>query len=258
MESPASQLVIIGSIHGSHNRNPRYGPDALGDILVSLRPAAICVELYAALFDSDGAIRQEVLADTDFPENAAASRAADALDVRLFPIDREDRNEYYARIGFHEREDRASARLQRWLSMLSRARSESVDLRIGRLAQETAECQLELDRGAPAAIINSAAYDRLIRTKHLLWDDVLPRLMAAHDGYRDAVADAEFFRDEWRERNAIMARNIAHIADRFRSARIAVVTGAEHRYALRDALSGRADIELREFWEVLRPSSGLA
>lgn len=250
MSAQPTETILIGTIHGSHTRNPNYGPQHLEEILLALQPAAIGVELYRALFNPDGALRDEVLSNTDYPENAAANRAARALGVKLVPFDRENRDEHYAQTRHHEREERASAHLDAWLSQLAAHDADSTDLRIARLAEDATKAQLDLDHRAGPEIINSAAYDHLIRIKHSLWDHILPALMAHHSDHQQAAADFEFLRDEWRERNHIMADNIAAIAADYPGRRVAVLTGSEHRYLLRDLLAPNPAIALSEFWQV--------
>lgn len=250
MSAQPTETVLIGTIHGSHNRNPNYGPQHLEDIVLALHPAAICIELYRGLFNPDGTLRDEVVSNLDYPENAAADRAARALGIKLLPFDRENRDEHYAQTRYHEREERASARLEAWLSRLAGRAAGSTDLRIARLAEDAAKAQLDLDHRAGPEIINSPAYDHLIRIKHSLWDHILPALMAHHPDHRDVAADFGFLRDEWTERNHIMADNIAAIAADYPGRRIAVLTGSEHRYLLRDLLTPRPAITVSEFWQV--------
>jgi hypothetical protein len=47
-----------------------------------------------------------------------------------------------------------------------------------------------------------------------------------------------------------MDDNIMKVVAQYPGKRIAVVTGAEHRYILRDLLSERPGIILREYWQV--------
>jgi hypothetical protein len=250
MSAQPTETVLIGTIHGSHNRNPNYGPHHLEEILLALQPAAICVELYRAFFNPDGTLRDEVISNLDYPENAVADRAARALGAALLPFDRENRDEHYAQTRYHEREERASAHLEAWLSQLAAHDPDSTDLRIARLAEEATKAQLDLDHHARPEIINSPAYDHLIRIKHSLWDYILPALMAHHPNHQQANGDFEFLRDEWGERNHIMADNIAAIAADYPGRRIAVLTGSEHRYLLRDLLAPNPAIALSEFWQV--------
>ena len=250
MSAHTTQTILIGTIHGSHNRNPNYGPQHLEDILLALQPVAICVELYPALFNPDGTLQNEVVSNPDYPENAVADRAARSLGAPLLPLDRENRDEYYAETHHHEREERASAHLEAWLSQLAARDPHSTDLRTARLAEDAAKAQLHLDHHAGPEIINSPAYDHLIRIKHSLWDYILPALMAQHPDHQQAAPDFEFLRDEWTERNHIMADNIAAIAADHPGRRIAVLTGSEHRYLLRDILTPNPAITLAEFYQV--------
>ena len=250
MSTQPTETILIGTIHGSHNRNPNYGPRHLEDILLALHPAAIGIELYRGLFNPDGTLRDEVVSNLDYPENAAVDRAARALGVKLVPFDREDRDEHRVRTRYHEREERASAHLEAWLSQLAARDADSTDLRTARLAEHATNAQLDLDHHARPEIINSPAYDHLIRMKHSLWDYILPALMAHHPDHQQTTGDFEFLRDEWTERNHIMADNIAAIAAEYPGRRIAVLTGSEHRYLLRDLLTPNPAITLGEVWQI--------
>ncbi|MCJ7822703.1 MAG: DUF5694 domain-containing protein, partial [Armatimonadetes bacterium] len=205
---------------------------------------------YPALFNPAGSLQNEVIANLDYPENAVADRAASALGAPLLPFDRENRDEHYAQTHYHEREERASASLEAWLSQLAAHDSDSTDLRTARLAEHATNAQLDLDHHARPETINSPAYDHLIRIKHSLWDHILPALMADHPDHQQAARDFQFLRDEWTERNNIMTDNIAAIAAEYPGRRIAVLTGSEHRYLLRDLLTPNPAITLAEFWRI--------
>ncbi|NIM06295.1 MAG: hypothetical protein GTO55_07910, partial [Armatimonadetes bacterium] len=68
-------------------------------------------------------------------------------------------------------------------------------------------------------------------------------------GYEEIAVYIREHADEWNKRNGHMADNIARIASQFPGKRIVVITGAEHRYILRDLLSEKPNIVLKEFWE---------
>jgi hypothetical protein len=66
----------------------------------------------------------------------------------------------------------------------------------------------------------------------------------------DLAAEFAFFRDEWQQRNQIMANKVASTARKHLSKRIVVLCGSEHRYILRELLSRQDAVCLKEFYEV--------
>jgi hypothetical protein len=43
-----TEVVLLGTLHGMHQQNPRYSLDTLRDLLVKLKPAAILRDLLSA------------------------------------------------------------------------------------------------------------------------------------------------------------------------------------------------------------------
>src|ERR1022692_2588979 len=76
--------------------------------------------------------------------------------------------------------------------------------------------------------INSEGLDRIIRLKHYIWEELMPRLSARIPSLSDLAGEFAFFRDEWHERNQIMADNIASQARKRPVQRIVVLCGCEH------------------------------
>jgi hypothetical protein len=81
----------------------------------------------------------------------------------------------------------------------------------------------------------------------------MPELSAKVPSLSDLTGEFAFFRDEWRDRNRIMAANVAGLARKRPSQRIAVVCGYEHRYILRDLLSAESGVIVKEFYELEPP-----
>lgn len=243
-----SEVIIIGTIHGRHETVPGYTTQVLKEILVSLSPDLIGVELYGAYFNEDGSIRDDILPRS--PESQAGNHAAKKLGVPLLPYDKEGRDEYYRDTDYFGRLERMNQRISTLLEKLSAEDPESLDLRLVQLAREVALGQTAFyDHLTPKAI-NSEAFDRLMRVKRSL-DQIIIAAACAHPGYEDITQEYAFFRDEWDERNRIMAENIVALAARHLGGRVAITVGCEHRYMLRDLLSEKPGIVLREYWEVL-------
>lgn len=76
-------------------------------------------------------------------------------------------------------------------------------------------------------------------------------MLKKYPGYEQLADEAHFFRDQWHERNRIMADNIIKAAKQYAGRRLVVVTGATHRYILRDLLKNEPNIELKEYGELI-------
>jgi hypothetical protein len=135
---------------------------------------------------------------------------------------------------------------------VNRSVSGGVDRKIAALLETAVNTQRLLHMYASAELANSEAYDGVVRMKHSLWFGILPALMKKHSGY-DIEEDARIVSREWAERNRIMADNIAAIVRQLPGKRVVVCTGTEHRYMLRDLLSQKRGVEVKEFWEALPP-----
>lgn len=247
-EPRPTEVVIIGTLHGAHETNPNYNERTLSNILVALEPDAICVELYSTFFNPDGSYREEVM--LDHPEGRAEVAAAETLDLPLLPFDREGRNEFYQETGYFERLRSANETIQRRIGRMETEQPDSLPPKVVALAYHIWASQSQFNASGTAELVNSDAFDGVIRTKRGL-EDLIGTSMRPYPECEEAVKDLDFIGEEWQERNGIMADNITRIASQFPGGRIAVVTGAEHRYILRDLLSEREGIALKEFWEII-------
>jgi hypothetical protein len=245
----STEVIIIGTLHGAHNQNPRYSEDALREILLALKPDAILVEMYSRHFNEDGSLNMEMIYLEHCPDVRAPHDAASALGIRQIPFDRERRDEYYAETKYFEKEQAAEESLRKWLDELPK---DSFDRKVGMiypLSQD--ECQIPLMLGAPPELINSKAFDTLIRIKHLSNYDLMASMLERYPGYEEAASFLRWHDEQWDERNGIMAQNVVRIAADFPDGRLAVTTGCEHRYILRELLADKPGIVLKEYWEVL-------
>ncbi len=249
-----TEIIVLGTIHSAHNENEHYSPDRLREILLALRPAAFCVELYSKFFDEDGTIRQEFVENSDCPEVCVATDAANELGVRQIPFDIEGRNEFFEQTGYFQREKRCSKLTNEWYENLRAREPDCVEVLVAELTAAACASQHYMTRHCPPEVINSEDLDEIIEIRHRGAD-----FMASVCGRDPALAECkEFHRlasDYWQERNRVMADNIARIASDFQRGMLVVVTGCEHRRELRKLLPEKPAIVLREFWEVLKPST---
>ena len=99
-------------------------------------------------------------------------------------------------------------------------------------------------------VINSGAYDFIIEIKKSLWYEIVPEVLGKYQEYKGLIESSHFFRDQWNIRNKIMADNIVKADKEYTGKRLVVVTGATHRYILRDLLKDNPHVELKEYWEI--------
>ncbi len=243
-----SQVVILGTMHGSHRTSTNYSLEVLRKVIVAMKPAAILIEQPP---DRDGhpTVREGRATNPGGSvESTIANLAADDLGVNVIPYDREGRDELYQQTGYFARQQAAHARLSKWLGAQKRDAPDSIAVLADRLQTEAEGKQDRLSRNGGPEIINSAAYDMVIVTKHGLFD-IRPKLLMAA-GERELAEEFLFINDEWLERNQIMTRHIRETARKFAGKRLVVLAGAEHRYILRELLAKAPEVELKEFYEM--------
>lgn len=246
----STEIVLLGTLHGTHRENARYSRDILRDLIVTLKPAAILIELPPTINGQPTIEEQRTIPRLATNENWSANAAADVLQIPVIPYDREGRNEFYQETKYFDRQTQLSRRLGSWLNTEENARSAPAEAAIlGPLSGNASRSQRYFDLNSGPEIINSEGYDRLIRLKHFLFQELMPELSAKVSSLSDLTAEFAFFRDEWHARNQSMADNIAKQAKKYPARRIVVLCGSEHRYILRDLLSTQPDVVLREFYE---------
>lgn len=251
-EAKKTQVVIIGTIHDKHYKNPRYSPDALKEIILSLKPDAILNELPLSLVDPNGR-PLENLRKKDLqggPECWAADTVATQLGIKQIPFDRPDRQENFKKIKYFEREKQSNKLANKWGQQIQKEDPNSIDLKILYLYGFASQSQGSFD--SPESI-NSDGFDSIIKIKHLVWYEMMPQVLEKYNGYKEAASDLHFLKDQWQERNKIMANNIINVANNYPEKRLVVITGCEHRYILRDLLKQEKSIELKEYWQVTSP-----
>ncbi len=252
-ETHKTQVVIVGGIHSFHHKNPKYSPEILKEIILSLKPDAILNELPLSLVDPNGRpiIRSR---DANEPETWAADQVAQELGIKQIPFDRPDRQENFKKTKHFERRKRAEELFSKWLEQLKKNNPESVDLKIAQLSTYGDQAEIYLFKNCGPKAINSEGFDAIIRIRHDLWKKIRPEILKRYPGYETLVDDYHFERNQWQERNEIMADNIIKAAREYPGKRLVVITGAEHRYILRDLLKNEPCIDLKEYWQIAKSS----
>lgn len=250
----STEIVLLGTLHGRHQQNARYSLDILRDLIVKLKPVAILIELPPAIGGQPTIEKQRVTGRLATNENWSANAAADVLQIPVIPCDREGRNEFYQETKYFERQTQLNRRINSWLFAVKNQELAPTERAIlGSLSGNAARSQEYFDLHSGPEIINSEGYDALIRMKHFLVPEMMAQLSTEVPTLSNLAPEFAFFRDEWRDRNRIMADNIVSQARKHSGRRMAVLCGSEHRYILRDLLSTESDILLKEFYEAAAP-----
>ncbi|MFZ2148128.1 MAG: DUF5694 domain-containing protein [Sedimentisphaerales bacterium] len=245
-----TEVVIIGTIHDSHHESTKYRPEVLKEIILALEPDAILNELPLSLVDPNG--RPKFRDYLTSPEGWASYNAAVELgNIPQIPYDRPDRQENFNRTKYFERQKRANRLREKWVQEVEGNDPESLDLKIAKLQRYAGQSEAHMFINSSPDIINSEAHDSIVRIKHFLWHDIIPTILKKYPGYETLIDDDHFQRDQWQERNRIMANNIIKAAKQYPKKRLVVVTGATHRYILRELLKNEPCIDLKEYWELI-------
>jgi hypothetical protein len=247
-----TQVVIIGTIHAKHFENPKYSPDVLREIILSLKPDAILNELPLRLVEPNGRPIESIRKKNHpgGPEDWASDTVATQLGIRQIPFDRPDRDENYKKTNYLEREKQMFELIDKWQQQIQKEDLNSVDLKIISLSEYAYKVRDEMVVNLGPKEFNSELYDHIIIIKNSLTEDIAETIYRKYPGYEDLTDNCKFFRDQWLERNTIMAENIKKAAKEYPGKRLVVITGGEHRYILRDLLKDVNSIDLKEYWEI--------
>lgn len=211
--SDPTQLIAIGALHRGHNTAKHYTPEALRQILLALRPHWFCVEAEPQHIGDDGYARPVPdleSARARMPEGVVLDEVSRQLGIRLLPFDREGLSEGYRETRYFERRENACTQYDELIKRLTLSDPLCVECKIAEMVDRAEQCQLLLSQNAGPEIINSEAFDHVVRIKHSFSTTLLP-LLAYRAGMGEMVADFRFVSDEWEERNAIMADNLTRI-----------------------------------------------
>jgi hypothetical protein len=244
-----AQVVILGTLHGSHKTSTNYSLEALRQVIVAMKPAAILLEQPPETGGQPNVRNGRATNPGASVESTVANLAADELDIQVIPYDREGRDEFHQQTHYFAREQAAIGRVHQWLAAQRRSAPDSIAVLADQLETQAEASQDRISRRAGPELINSPAYDMIIVTKHTFLFGTRPKLLLAA-GERELAEEFLFIGDEWQERNQIMARHIREAACKYAGKRLVVLAGAEHRYILRELLAKAPEVELKEFYEV--------
>jgi len=250
VNTPHTTIVVIGALHNFHMKNPYYSKEILRDILVACRPSEILVELPPTMHDKPTVVNGRLANGFDEAnEGWAEQAAAKKLGVPVFPFDINRREEVRQENGYYRRREQASKDFAAWLQQRADD-SPLVALKaIQQFRSDIKESIICFANKARPELINSEAFDSIIRANWRINDIVSPELMKAHPEKAELTKERAWLGEQWHVRNRTMIEKIMSRATAHPGKRLAVVTGAEHRYILRDLLR-REDVVLKEYWEL--------
>jgi len=248
-EAKKTEVVIIGTIHDRHYESSKYTPEVLKEIILALKPDAILNELPLSQVDSDGRPLSRHYFQS--PECWAADTVATELGVKQIPFDRPDREENFKKTKWFKRNKNLNKRVMKWIQEIKENNPESSDHKMIQLLENACIAEAHMFSNAGPEIINSEAHDSVIRIKKLCSDYFFPTMLKKYTGYETLIEESHFFRDQWHERNKIMAQNIVKAAKQYPGKCLVVQTGATHRYILRDLLKNEDSVDVKEYWELI-------
>jgi len=239
-----TEVVLIGTIHDSHNSSPYYTVRELKHLLRHLRPDILLIEVPQDQMGVDGRVREQ---DRVGPELLTADEVARELHIPQIPFDHPRRNE------------RNSDLLKRWNEIQPRIAQLNKDIKSkNSLDAQFIRLYALADAGlkstqtrATSAIVNSDVCDALTSVYYSIYQDILVSIAESYPGYNDVATAVKWARSWWHERNTVMAENIANAAKAYSGRRLVVMTGSSHRYILRDLLAQRKGIAIKESWQLL-------
>ena len=243
-----TQVVIIGTIHSAHYENPNYSPDILKKIILDIKPDAILNELPLSQVDPNG--RPIYRDPLKHPEGWASDTVAQQLGIRQIPFDRPDRQENFRKTRYFEREKEANEIGNKCEECIIQNEPNSPIIKIAQLQVYARTAEASLIQNAGPEAINSEAHDSIIRIKKTLLCEIFPDAFK-YPPCKALIESDQFFQEQWKTRNEIMADNIVKAAQEYPGKRLVVVTGATHRYILRDLLKDNPHVELKEYWQVI-------
>jgi pheromone shutdown protein TraB len=243
--------VIIGTIHSAHYENSNYSPEKLKGIILSLKPDAILNELPLSLVDPNGRPLERIRrkGNPGGPESWAADTVAQQLGIKQIPFDRPDRQKNFRKTKYFEKEKKAKELRKKCSKCLVQNEPNSINVKIAQLQGYAGQAEWSLFKNAKPEVINSEAHDSIIRIKKSLWYEIIPEILGKYPECKELIELDHFFRDQWNIRNKIMVENIIKVAKEYPGKRLVVITGATHRYILRDLLKDNPNVEVKEYWE---------
>ena len=132
-----TEIVLIGTLHEAHRKNPSYSVYDLHKILRRIQPDILFLDLPVSLSGRRGTIPRRIINEGDLPELEAIREIVTKEDLDVIPFDIPDLIDRIERIN--SRRDEAGELLKQWQSELERNDANAMYLQMLSLALELRE-----------------------------------------------------------------------------------------------------------------------
>lgn len=237
-----TRIIVMGTVHSSSDN---FDSRKLADIIGTIKPDLILVELDSSFFTPEMTFKPETVKIS--LENKAVTMYTKDHPVPVRPYEIEGRNKIYQAHDYFnlQRELSKALNIASQDSLLVPEAGVLLDaiIRFDEIAYS-----LSLDR---PMIFNSESSDKAMESKQYYDGEGLTRIVALTPSLAKYSEFCKFKHDFWITRNDAMVSHIMSRVSEFHPKTMLVLCGFEHRYYLRNALmkqSRNNSFLLREYW----------
>jgi len=237
-----TRLVILGTVH---EPTKKFTADSVTNILNQVNPDLILLESDSSFFTNSFAFK------IDSKTNGIIGMKKYILEfpTPLRPYDIEERNQYYSKTNYFERERKSYQKLRSIKNQLTREQKDAYKS----LTQLSKELN-KIGQKSPSEINQQVVYDKVEerqRAKYRGVNEIFEQRQEL-EKYRDFYKEMGDF---WDKRNKAMSQNIIMYLkkDEFRNKIVVVITGFYHKYYLLNELKPRQNelnFTIKEFYEL--------
>jgi pheromone shutdown protein TraB len=241
-----TELCIIGAVH--HDTN-RYCSDDIVNMLKSIKPDIILLELYSKYMDKNYniALSRDIL--NNWQEFKAVVEYKNInKNVQFRPFDLKGRNEIYKEVGYLDTQREVEAAMEKLYkeNKLTDECKFYYELWI-----KLFEAKLAMVKETPQ-VVNSNLSMQLVSIEHYYWFKCTEKIieltpqLSSYSNFKKSVSDI------WVIRNNAMVNNILKYINEFAGKKLVVLVGAEHKHDLCNDLAKKQEVYnyvLKEFWE---------
>lgn len=241
-----TELCIIRAVH--HDTN-MYCSDDIVNMLKSIKPDGILLEIYSKYMDENN----NIALDRDVLNNWQEFKAALEYkningNVQFRPFDLEGRNEIYKEVGYLDTQREVEAAMEK----LYKDNKFTDECKFYyELWIKLLEAKLAMVKETPQ-VVNSDLSMQLVSIEHYYWFKCTEKIieltpeLSAYSNFKKSVSDI------WTMRNNAMVNNILKYINDFPGKKLVVLVGAEHKHDLYNDLAKKQEVYnyvLKEFWE---------
>ncbi|MBN1971189.1 MAG: hypothetical protein JW870_17615 [Candidatus Delongbacteria bacterium] len=246
-------ITILGTIHGAHNTNKKYTKNDLKRIITNLKPDVILMEATSKMIDENDNFESNLidLYGENYPDGVAVNEVAKELNLIIVPIDWEERDDFYEKTNFSNREYSLMEKSVEFKNYIFNNHGSSLYSNIIELDTRAENSAMDMMMNFDAKTINSNFFDNIIAMNHSFSTEIIPKISKMFEDYLDFSDELTFFADAWHKRNIIMIDNILEILNKNEFDNYLIIVGCEHRGLIVDKLKRLTNAKLREFWEIV-------